>query len=154
MPWIHSPARLDWAVEKATELGVTGVHIFSAARSQGADTARIGEKCLRWERLARAAMKQCGRAWCPRVHRHAGLAQLLTDSGCHEFLVADPEGGNWSPSGSPAERLLLVGPEGGWSEDELALLSDRGARQVTLGPRRLRTETAAIVLCTLAAGLS
>ncbi len=155
LAWIRTPARLDWAVEKATELGIVGIDLFGAQRSVGWKTLRGEERAVRLERVTRAAMKQAGRACWPRVAVHASLAALLEARSGMRMLWAAPMGETMAGpllAGSAArDTLLLVGPEGGWTGTEEESLRSAGATCVTLGPRRLRTETAAALLCALAA---
>ncbi len=157
LAWIRSASRLDWAIEKVTELGAYSVEIFGASHSVGWRVDRARGKLERWRRLARAAMKQSGRARCPEVKVHSDLAELMAAAEGMRVLYADPGGEPLTPGSlgeaGPEETLLLVGPEGGWSESELVLLADRDARAVDLGPRRLRAETAAVTLCGRAAGV-
>ncbi len=155
IPWIRSPARLDWAVEKATELGVGAVFVFAAERTvKSPATAR--DRCDRWTRVASAAMKQSGRALCPRIVAFDSLAALLAEHPDSRLVLADPRGGVWPPKGAGYEApvgaapdLLVVGPEGGWTPREAQLLENLKPIRVTLGVHRLRTETAAVALCTL-----
>jgi 16S rRNA (uracil1498-N3)-methyltransferase len=148
LPRLRSVARMDWAVEKATELGAAAFEVYGADRSLKG-VARAGEgRCKRWERVALAAMKQSGRALAPPVRVHADLTALLEVLPGARLLAADPLGavqppGDWLAQAA-GERVLLVGPEGGWSEREERLLDERGAARVALGPRRLRAETAAL----------
>ncbi len=151
LPLMRSAARLDWAIEKATELGAAAFEVYRADRSLKA-LARGGEgRIERWERVALAAMKQSGRALAPPVRAHADLGAVLAAWPDAHLLAADARGAAL-PSRAwlarpPGERLLLVGPEGGWSEGEERLLETRGATRVSLGPRRLRVETAVAALC-------
>jgi len=151
LPLIRSAARLDWAIEKATELGAAAFEVYRADRSLKG-VARDGEgRNKRWERVALAAMKQSGRALAPPVRVHADLDALLEALPTTPLLAGDVRGqrrppGDWLAR-EPGERLLLVGPEGGWSEREDNLLAERGAARLSLGPRRLRVETAAVALC-------
>lgn len=153
LPLIRLPSRLDWAIEKGTELGAVAFDLFVADRCVKDSAGRSEVKCERWRRVAKAAMKQCGRAFWPPVRLHDDLEDLLAEMAQAKLLVADPGGAPFSESGwepgPPEERLLLVGPEGGWSQREERLLAGRAALRIGLGPRRLRVETAAVVLCAL-----
>ena len=166
LPWMRSAGRLDWAIEKGTELGASTLEIYVADRSvrrgaqepelkgsRGKVEARARAKMDRWIRVARAAMKQSGRARLPAVRIHASLDDLLDASGESRILVADPGGGGLSKEalGSHEGRLLLVGPEGGFSPREEAVISARQPARLSLGPRRLRVETAGVALCALVA---
>ncbi len=147
LPWIRSAARLEWALEKGTELGVSDFAIFGADRSVHRGLAAVEGKRERWRRITLAAMKQCGRASWPPVAVYPDLAALLAADASAPLWVADPAGETSVPPEAPPRRILLVGSEGGWSGPEEALLGARGALRLSLGPRRLRTETAAIALC-------
>ena len=157
LPRIRSLARLDWAIEKAVELGVSAIDLFCADRCVKGRPAADESRCRRWREIARAAMKQSGRAVWPAVGMHTSLVELLVSSGSDEAIwVADLAGRSSSGCGVRerfARLLLLVGPEGGLSEREQALLETRGARRIALAPHRLRTETAAVALCARAAEL-
>jgi 16S rRNA (uracil1498-N3)-methyltransferase len=157
LPALRSGARLDWAIEKATELGVGGLHIYAAVRGLKKDAARPEVRERRWRELVRSACKQSGRLYCPRLATHTSLRSLLgaTAAGT-AILVADAAGdaaardaGAW---GDASSLLLVVGPEGGLTDDEDAALRERAAHRVSLGPHRLRTETAAIALCAVTGG--
>lgn len=141
VPYLRAPGRMDWAIEKATELGGAACEVYRGARSM----ARMAAKCARWSRVAKAAMKQSGRALWPPVRFHDSLAALLVAHPDVTLIVADPRGGVLEQL--PRERMLLVGPEGGWTDQEEALLSERAALRVGLGPHRLRAETAVAALC-------
>ena len=146
--------RMDWLVEKATELGARAV-IPVVSRYSVAGSSEI--KLNRWRRLAKSAVKQCGRSVLPEIAgpvelRH--LAELLPGP----VLFAHP-GTRRSVADVLSERArisdlrsvsLLVGPEGGFGEEEVAQLLDWGFHQVHLGGRRLRSETAAVTMITLA----
>ncbi len=136
--------RLSWLVEKATELGVTAVRLVASERSP----RRLGEGTMaRLARVAVAAVEQCGRARVPAVtgvHDAGDLPALVEP--LDDLFVLDPG----ATAGSSALRTgtsagVLVGPEGGWSPEEVATFADLGARRVGLGERVLRVETAAIV---------
>lgn len=151
LAWIRTSVRLEWAIEKAVELGVVGIDLFGAERSVGWRLARAEGKRDRWRRVAKAAMKQAGRALCPPVALHGDLTELLAAREGARLICADPGGEALTAAtlaeAAPAETLLLVGPEGGWSDGERGRLHQAGAACVTLGPRRLRAETAAALLC-------
>jgi len=139
--------RWDFLIEKATELGATHIAPLAAGRS-----VVRGGRLERWQRIALAAAKQSLRARIPELAAPRGLADILAAWPAAHVLVASETGG---PIGAPpAEReqplLLLIGPEGGFTDEEQDLLRLAGAREVTLGPRRLRSETAVAALLTLA----
>jgi len=168
LPRLRAPARTDWAVEKATELGCRAFHVYAAGRSLKGAGAPREARAERWRSLALAAMKQSGRTWWPPVSAHASLAALCAAwaaraqpggaRGAGErrgrVLHGDERGaaiGALAPF-APGERLLLVvGPEGGFTDEEQAELARRGSEAVRLGPHRLRSESAAVALAVLVA---
>jgi 16S rRNA (uracil1498-N3)-methyltransferase len=105
-------------------------------------------KIDRMERICRESAKQSLRAWpmaigSPLSYRGA----LATDDGCR-LVIADASGGEYR-SGGPGRIRALVGPEGGWTDDELSAAQSAGAQVISLGPHVLRIETAAVVLASL-----
>ena len=147
---LHTHA-FDWAVEKATELGATVVVPVLAVRVQG---GRHGARVERWQRLADAAVAQCGRSRPPRVAEPALLSDFAS-AARGVRLVADP--GAPMPAAFPPGSdgvTLLVGPEGGFTDEELAAVREAGFAGLPLGPRILRAETAAVAALTLAQSLA
>ena len=130
----------DWLVEKATELG--------AARLVPVMTRRtIAErvKLERLEAIAIEAAEQCGRTRLPVIDAPVQLAQLLK-KGDRQLYFADEGGGEPAPSAfKPGAATILVGPEGGFTDDERAAIrAAPNAVPISLGPRILRAETAAL----------
>lgn len=135
-------ARLDWIIEKATELGVR--------RLQPVITERTIVERVKQERLAAQiieACEQCGRTALPELAEPVKLPQLLKGwPADRALLFADEAGGRpLSALAAPAPTAILTGPEGGFTDRERAMLLDCPAvRRMALGPRILRAETAAI----------
>lgn len=144
---LKNPAKMDWMVEKAVELGVTAIRPCRTERcvAHRVRTDRLNE-------LARAAMKQSLRAFLPMVHEASPLEDVWDACGSadhvcfHESADEDltTEWLRCHPMQDSQPRVLWIGPEGGFSDEEVAFLRARGARVLRLGPRRLRSETAAI----------
>lgn len=140
------PSRASWMVEKLTEVGAAGIHFYlsqRAPRRSGASQIR------RLERVAAGALQQCGRSRLPTLtgdHAWSAMLASLGEPGTR-CLVLDPSAPAGRPTlGPDADRVaLLVGPEGGWTEDETADLRATGGQGVRLGPTVLRVETAAVV---------
>jgi 16S rRNA (uracil1498-N3)-methyltransferase len=143
-------ARMDVAVEKATECGVGKIVPLLVERSvvRGRDTS---ERVARWRRIACSATAQSGRTRVPEVAAFTTLdAILAANEAGHVLLAHPPPGSRPVPIALAGARpgdlvTILVGPEGGFTEEETEIARHRGAITVSLGPNRLRTETAAVV---------
>jgi 16S rRNA (uracil1498-N3)-methyltransferase len=143
-------AKLDWTVEKATELGVTRVLPFTSERTVP-ERDRFEARCERWRRIARAASAQSGRSRCPEIADVADLSAVLGESKRHDRAVLFWEGGGEPlERGSVASAVLVTGPEGGFSAAEVDRARSAGFRIAGLGPRILRAETAAVAATALA----
>jgi len=148
--------RMSWLVQKATELGVSRIVPMETARVV-ARPAAGSARHTRWERIAREAVKQCGRVVVPAIDRPRSLVEVAREVAAgHDVAWILWEGGGQSlaaaaaETASPARLLLLVGPEGGFTPEEVAVAEGAGARLVSLGPRILRAESAgltAVALC-------
>src|ERR1700722_19981059 len=138
--------RGELAVELMTEVGVDGVIPWAAARSITKWQAERGAKALaKWRATAREAAKQSRRAWLPEVTDLASTATLAKRVPAAYAIVLEadaPAKLHELPLPQAGEVLLLVGPEGGISPAERAILRDAGAVEARLGPTVLRTSTA------------
>lgn len=141
--------RGELAVELATETGVDSVVPWRAARciARWDDGPRGAKALARWRSTAREAAKQARRTWVPPVSEPvttAHLASLIHSAALGVVLdAAAPSGLTDLPLPGDGDVVLVVGPEGGISESELALLRDAGAQVARLGPTVLRASTAA-----------
>jgi 16S rRNA (uracil1498-N3)-methyltransferase len=137
------PQRLTWLVEKTTEIGVSAIHLIHSARGP----RRAGEGTLdRLRRVASAAVVQSHRSRVPEisgVHDWRELAALTSRAAASWTL--DPSAERPAEVHASGSASLLVGPEGGWDERELRDMDLLECRSLSLGPRTLRTETAAVV---------
>lgn len=146
--------RMTWLVQKATELGVARIVPMETARG-GVPGTRAAQQRARWERVAREAMKQCGRAVAPTVEAPRGFETVVAEVADHDAAwlcdgrEGEPAVAVARRAGRPRRLLLLVGPEGGFTEEEVAAGRAAGAGVVSLGPRILRAESAGIVAVTL-----
>jgi 16S rRNA (uracil1498-N3)-methyltransferase len=141
--------RLDWMLEKLTELAVARIIPLECERS----VAHVKQERIdRWQRRLIEAGKQAHVAWLPAIDPSVTLKELVGQKGRFtEMLVADT-----SPAtvpilsmavkvGAQSQPVVLIGPEGGFSEHEREVMAQAGVQAVGLGPTILRTETAAIV---------
>jgi 16S rRNA (uracil1498-N3)-methyltransferase len=143
--------RMELVIQKATELGVAAIRPVITARTDAAARPALkGTRQDRWDKVASGAAEQCGRAVVPDVAPACTLAQFLAEPPDGALrLLSDETPGQPAlstlprPSGSV---LALVGPAGGWEPHELERLQSAGFQRVSLGPRILRAETAAIAL--------
>jgi 16S rRNA (uracil1498-N3)-methyltransferase len=145
--------RMETALQKATELGVAELWPVVTARTDtAARPALQGTRQDRWEKVASGAAEQCGRAVVPAVAQAMTLDELLAARfvGLQLLFEAIPHPRPLASFPKPKAVLLLVGPPGGWDEHEFARLSAGGFEPTSLGPRILRTETAAIAAVTAA----
>jgi 16S rRNA (uracil1498-N3)-methyltransferase len=133
--------RFDWAVEKAAELGAASLTPLTTKRTVSTGQGHL--KHSRWQRLAEEARKQCGRPTSMTVDQPQELSEFLMRSASGPKLVLDISGGP-APPAPGGEGTLVVGPEGGLTEDELNLATEAGFTLVSLGPIRLRSETASL----------
>ncbi len=138
---------MDFAIQKATELGVTNIYPLISER------VTVSEKQLKsrinhWENIASSACEQCGMNILPNVHRPQGI-----ESWCNQpagsKLCALPGSESFGSSQTSESVNLLVGPEGGFSEDEQHMITNNNFSGVDLGNRILRAETAVISLMSL-----
>ncbi|HXE80944.1 MAG TPA: RsmE family RNA methyltransferase [Vicinamibacterales bacterium] len=144
---------MDAVVRDATMLGVAAVQPVLTERCEvPAPSIAKGGRQERWRRIAVASAKQCGRAVVPEIRAVLPLHEALNRAKDGTIVVlAEPSScagngirGLTRPDGAPV--TVFVGPEGGWSEDELSNAASAGAQFVTLGERTLRADAAALVV--------
>ena len=135
--------RMEWLVEKATEIGVDTITFLRCARSERRDL-----KLERLEKIAVSALKQSGQAWLPQLVELTDYARFLSTVEPATTFIAHLEDGERTPLSRVAAAetgcTILIGPEGDFTPDEIAGAFALGIRPVTLGHSRLRTETAAV----------
>ncbi len=145
---LKNPSRMDWIIEKGTELGVRNFIPLQTIR-----TIARSSKEDRWNNIALASMKQAGRCILPKIFSPMSLQDVLTDSDHYDVKLIPYErtdhilfiGEALKHRKPPRSVLVIIGPEGGFTEDEILQAEHAGCMQVSLGRRRLRTETAAIM---------
>lgn len=140
--------KMDWILQKATELGVAAILPVSSERSEvRLDAARAAKRLAHWRGIVASACGQSGRGVLPPVSAPLPLAQALAESALPQArYLLDPEAAaSIATMAAPgAACVLAVGPEGGWSPRDRAQLEGAGFAGLRLGPRILRTETAGI----------
>lgn len=145
---LSSAEKMDWTIEKAVELGVHRIVPIASARSVvRLDAERAARRVEHWRRLIGAACAQCGRDTLPGIDAPQPLAHWLdARSRAHEAVVLVPGAATRLATLALAgpEVDLLVGPEGGLADDELAAAVRAGFAAASLGARVLRTETAGL----------
>jgi 16S rRNA (uracil1498-N3)-methyltransferase len=138
--------RFEWAIKKATELGVSSiVPILSQRVDVRLSPERWQKKQEHWQQIVISACEQSGRAVVPEVKQPITLSPWLSGVEADCKLVLDPEATTSALHDRPASIALLIGPEGGLAPSELTLASENGFSAMRLGPRVLRTETAPLV---------
>ena len=145
--------RMDWTLQKATELGVTCIQPVLSARSVvRLDEQQAARKLRHWQAIVAGACEQCGRSVLPEVRDPLDLSRFLAEAPRGgQRLVLSPNGpASLAGLATTATRVeLLIGPEGGLDDLELDAAARAGFAPVRLGPRVLRTETAGIVALTV-----
>jgi 16S rRNA (uracil1498-N3)-methyltransferase len=148
---LKNGSSFDFLVEKCTEVGVSAFVPLLTER-----TIPRHAKTERWQKIALAAMKQCGRSVLPGVTAPSKFQDYLArvPAGSLRLILHEKEsgpalGGYFAGGTGPAHVNLCVGPEGGFSDAEITLAVAAGWEPAYLGPRRLRAETAAIVAAVL-----
>jgi 16S rRNA (uracil1498-N3)-methyltransferase len=143
--------RFTWMVEKAVELGVTGIIPLETARSASVAT-RLKEAHLhRLRRTVLEAIKQCGAAWVPSVEEPISLTEFVRNTSSGEHWLADAEGAPPPTALDHSPLIAIIGPEGGLTDGERETLLGAGYQPVALGSHTLRFETAALAAAAAAA---
>jgi len=141
--------RMEWAIEKCTELGVARIVPVISRRTDTHLATASAKRAERWLRIARQAAEQSRRAAPPEIAAPARLAEVLNPPGSFRVVLAESEEQTLlrdllKSNVSASEIMLAVGPEGGWTEDELQSFQHAGWISASLGNTILRAETAAI----------
>ncbi|MBV9574889.1 MAG: 16S rRNA (uracil(1498)-N(3))-methyltransferase [Acidobacteriales bacterium] len=140
--------RMEWAIEKCTELGVSRIIPIIAERTDSHLAAAANKRVLRWQRIAAQASEQSRRISPPEISRPINLREAIDLPKGSCILLSESESENMLidalDSQSNENISLAFGPEGGWTKQELAAFHNAGWVSASLGPTILRTETAAI----------
>jgi 16S rRNA (uracil1498-N3)-methyltransferase len=147
----------EWAVEKATELGVVRISPVLARRTEKHLALAAPKRAERWRRIALEASKQSRRTDVPEIAEPVSLKLALErEASAVRILLSETEQTTTLAEALVSSKSVLsgvavaIGPEGGWTPEEMALFTQHEWRHVTLGPRILRAETAAIAAIAIA----
>ena len=153
---LPSGDKMDWIIEKAVELGVHRVIPVAAQRSVlKLSGARLEKRLEHWRSIIISASEQCGRNQLMHLSAPKTLEQAIAGSAREHRLLCAPEAGQTLAAHLEASYhqqikvgslSLLIGPEGGWSPDEMAVASQQGVIKIRFGTRVLRTETAGLAM--------
>lgn len=153
-------SKMDWIIEKAVELGVTAVQPLAARRSVVRLSGERAEKrYLHWMGVIEAASEQCGRNRLAQLAPVADFGAWLAapDAAASTRILLSPRADisltRWAREVGPRGLTLMVGPEGGFTAEEENAAVAAGARMLSVGPRVLRTETAALAALAMLGGL-
>ncbi|MEH8020528.1 16S rRNA (uracil(1498)-N(3))-methyltransferase [Rheinheimera metallidurans] len=138
--------RMDFAIQKAVELGVTEITpLFTERCGVKLDAERLAKRTEQWQKIAISACEQSGRSIVPKVHPAINLTQWLAQQTKELKLTLHPWAKDTIKTLAPSTGIrLVIGPEGGFTDAEMSQTSDAGFIGIQLGPRVLRTETAAL----------
>jgi 16S rRNA (uracil1498-N3)-methyltransferase len=141
--------RMEWAIEKCTELGIQRILPVIARRTDAHLAAAAAKRVERWRRIVQQTAEQSRRASVPEISEPLRLKNALVEQAGHRIVLSEVEKdlslqGALQSHQSGESVLLAIGPEGGWTEEELALFAENGWITASLGETILRAETAAI----------
>ena len=143
--------RMDWAIQKATELGANEITPIVSERCEvRLKDERADKRLAHWRQVAISACEQCGRSRLPLLHPPLTLAEWLGNTDAALKLVLHPVAEPLVGHAPPDTLAFLIGPEGGLSDAEVEQAKTAGFHAARLGPRVLRTETAPVVALSVA----
>ena len=143
--------RMDWAIQKATELGAARITPIVSERCEvRLKDERADKRTAHWRQIAISACEQCGRSVLPQIDAPVSLAEWLQATEADLKLVLHPVAEPLASHARPGSLAFLIGPEGGLSDAEVEQARAAGFHAARLGPRVLRTETAPVVALSVA----
>lgn len=151
-----SPARIylflalikkpEKVLQKATELGVTDIWPINSQRSEvRLSPERLDQKLQHWSAVLTSACEQSGRNRIPRLHSVGTFAEIVRNPPCKRVYLFQPGAPLFQPATTPRDTCLLIGPEGGWTDEELKLATHAGFVTAGFGKNVLRADTAPMV---------
>jgi len=139
---------MEQVVRQATEMGVKLLFPFTSTYAEKLTAARAARRLDRWQRQARESLKSCQRLFLPEISPIQEFSAVLNGPEEMKLLFYEEERGggllSWLNRPRPAGVRVLIGPEGGFTLEEVAQAREAGFQVVSLGPRRLRVETATL----------
>lgn len=151
--------RMEWAIEKLTELGAARIIPLTAQRSEKHLVQAATKRCERWRKISRESAQQSRRSQVPEISDPMSVKDCIAESGnTLRYLFSEQERSRslWESlmttdrDVTPSMKIYAaIGPEGGWTSTEISGFADAGWQSVSLGPNILRTETAAIAVASL-----
>lgn len=148
--------RMEWAIEKCTELGVARFVPVIAARTESRLASAATKRVERWKRIAQAASEQSRRVSAPEISEPVKVKELISSAAGHGVVLSEIEDELMLKEAIPSDAsfiTLAFGPEGGWKQEELDAFFSAGWTAASLGPRILRAETAAIAAVAIASSI-
>lgn len=148
--------RMEWAIEKCTELGVARIVPVIAARTEPRLAAAATKRAERWRRIAKQAAEQSRQISPPEISEPIKFKELSEMTGSTRIVLSETEQRLMLKDAAPPQSqsvLLAFGPEGGWKEQELAALREHGWLSASLGRTVLRAETAVIAAVAVATSI-
>ncbi|MDD0845189.1 16S rRNA (uracil(1498)-N(3))-methyltransferase [Pseudomonas sp. Gutcm_11s] len=143
--------RMDWAIQKATELGASEITPIVSERCEvRLKDERADKRLAHWRQVAISACEQCGRSVLPVIHAPQPLAEWQAGVQAELKLVLHPVAAPLESHAKPQTLAFLIGPEGGLTDAEVEQAKAAGFHAARLGPRVLRTETAPVVALAVA----
>lgn len=150
--------KLDFIIQKCTEIGVSEIIPLELKRSiSKINNEKVENKVARWNKIAFEAAMQSKRTFIPKIHSPINLSQLVDNEYLKDFSIVAYENerslsiSKYLKSITKPEVLnIIIGPEGGFEEEEVKILIENGVNSITLGKRILRTETAGLIAATIA----
>ncbi len=144
---------MDRALQQATELGATDITLVNARRSNvsfsGNAEGRLDNKMRHWRKIVSGACEQSGRMYIPRLHGPVSVNEVIEAADQAQVIVFDPSGKPLPRQLTACDRMILIGPEGGWEEAELELFEPSAVKIHRFGGNVLRAETSPAVALAL-----
>lgn len=146
---LPASSKMEWIIEKSVELGVNSITPLVSSRCVTQLKAERAEKKIQhWQNIVVAASEQSGRNRLAQIDPVIHFKTWLTQIKSHQHILLSPRASlslsDWAHQHTPQNTTIIIGPEGGLSEEEEALAIEQGAQALTMGPRILRTETAGL----------